>query len=363
MFPEGFRMNPLLPEDIDFVLQELSSTYEHLRNRRIFITGGTGFFGCWLIETLLAANAQRKLGVKLTVLSRDPAAFAQRVPHLASPSDLSWVRGGILELSDDYVARQLSGRWRGDAVIHLVTEANLSATAAEPLAAMEVIVEGTRRALDFAFAAGAKRFLFTSSGAVYGRQPSELPLIVETFSGAPETTDLTSAYGAAGNAKRYAELLCAAYAKQRGLEAVIARCFTFVGPHLPLGSKFAAGNFLEAALEGRDLVIKGDGTPVRSYLYAADLTVWLLTLLTRGTPGRAYNVGSEEAVSIRDLAETIKAVSGKRLQINVLGQRDPLKPLDRYVPSTHRAAEELGLIQKIPLETALERTLRWSRTA
>lgn len=354
-------MKPLLAEDLDFVLQELEGTYEHLRNQRIFITGGTGFFGCWLMESLLAANAQRQLGVKLTVLSRDPAAFAQRVPHLGTHPDVAWVRGGILDLSADLVARQLGGKWQGDAVIHLVTEANLGATAAAPLTALEVIVEGTRRALDFAVAGGAKRFLFTSSGAVYGKQPSDLALIPETFLGAPETTDVTSAYGAAGNAKRYAELLCAAYAKQRGLETVIARCFTFVGPHLPLGSKFAVGNFLEDALRGHDLIIKGDGTPVRSYLYAAELTVWLLTVLTRGTAGRAYNVGSAEAVSIRHLAETVKHVSGKRLQINVLGQLELLKPLDRYVPSTQRAEEELGLTQKIPLDVALVRTLEWLR--
>lgn len=355
-------MKPLLAEDIDFVLKQAETALGLLRDKSIFLTGGTGFFGCWLIETLLAANAQRQLGVKLMVLSRDPAAFAQRVPHLASNPDVTWVRGGILELSYDLVARQIGRPWTGDAVIHLVTEANVSATAAMPLDAMEVIVEGTRRALDFAVAGGAKRFLFTSSGAVYGRQPSELPLISETFSGSPETTELNSTYAVGGNAKRYAELLCAAYAKQHGLEAVIARCFTFVGPYLPLGSKFAVGNFLEDALHGRDLVLKGDGTPVRSYLYAADLTVWLLTLLTRGQPGRAYNVGSEDAVSIRDLAEKVRAVSGKRLQVNVLGQRDPLKPVDRYVPSTRRAAEELGLTQRISLETALERTLRWWRT-
>jgi len=352
-------MKPLIVEDIDFVLEELAAAYDTLRNQRIFITGGTGFFGCWLLETLLAANAQRQLGVKLTVLSRDPAAFAQRVPYLGSNPDVTWVRGGILDLSTDFVARQLGKAWRGDAVIHLVTEANLGATAATPLNAMDVIVEGTRRALDFATTAGAKRFLFTSSGAVYGRQPGEVTAIPETFSAAPETTDLTSAYGAAGNAKRYAELLCAAYAKQRGLETVIARCFTFVGPHLPLGSKFAVGNFLEDALHARDLIVKGDGTPVRSYMYAADLTVWLLTLLARGTAGRAYNVGSEHAVSIRELAEQVRAVSGKRLQVTVLGQTEPGKPLDRYVPSIRRATEELELTQKISLPTALERTLRW----
>lgn len=352
-------MIPLLPEDIDFVLNEASSAFEQLRGKRIFITGGTGFFGCWLIETLLEANARRGLGIKLTVLSRDPSAFAQRVPHLGAHSELAWVQGGILDLSHDSVARQLGQEWRGEAMIHLVTEANLNATAASPLDAMEVIVEGTRHALDFAVRGGVQRFLFTSSGAVYGRQPANVETISETSSTAPETTDLTSAYGAAGNAKRYAELLCAAYAKQHRIETVIARCFSFLGPHLPLSSKFAVGNFLNDALHGRNLVIKGDGTPVRSYMYAADLTVWLLTLLARGAAGRAYNVGSEVPVSIRELAHKVAAAVGESLAVTTLGRPDPSKAIDRYVPSTRRAEEELGLTQKIALETALERTLRW----
>lgn len=352
-------MNRLLPEDLDFVLHEAAVPLERLRGKRIFITGGTGFFGCWLIESLLEANARHGLGIKLTVLSRAPEAFAERVPHLAFHRDLQWVRGGILDLSLELVSRQLGHAWSGDAVIHLVTEANLNASAALPLDAMDVIVEGTRRALDFASATGAKRFLFTSSGAVYGRPTAEVPLIPETYSSAPETTDLASAYGATGNAKRYAELLCAAYAKQRGIEAVIARCFTFVGPHLPLSGKFAVGNFLQSALEQRDLTITGDGTPLRSYLYAADLTVWLLTLLARGTAGRAYNVGSEQPVSIWQLAEAVAMASGKSLRVNVLGRPTPENPLDRYVPSTRRAQDELGLAQKISLQDALERTLRW----
>lgn len=354
-------MNPLPPEDIDFVLDEAASAFEQLRGKRVFITGGTGFFGCWLLETMLAANARHGLEIKLMVLSRAPEVFAERMPSLASHPEVVWIKGGILELSPALVARQLGVEWRGDAVIHLVTEANVAATAAAPLDAMEVIVEGTRRALDFAVAAGAKRFLFTSSGAVYGRQPADVATMPETSSTAPETTDLTSVYGAAGNAKRYAELLCAAYAKQRGIEAVIARCFSFLGPYLPLGSKFAAGNFLDDALHGRDLVIKGDGSPIRSYLYAADLTAWLLALLTRGAAGRAYNVGSEEPVSIRQLADKVAAASGNSLKVNVLGEPNPQKTPDRYVPSTRQAREELGLTQKISIELALERTLRWLR--
>lgn len=354
-------MKRLLSEDIDFVLTEAGAALESLRGTRILITGGTGFFGRWLIECLLAANAHWGLGLKLVVLSRSPEIFVAEMPHLGSHPDLTMVQGNILELSAASLVRQLGPSSHVHAVVHLVTEADQSATRSAPLEAMRVIVDGTRQALDVARLMGAKRFLFTSSGAVYGPQPPGMLVVGEDACFAPLTTDLDSAYGAAGNAKRYAELLCAAYTRQHGIETVIARCFTFVGPHLPLTGKFAVGNFLDSARRGENLLIKGDGTPVRSYFYAADLTAWLLTLLTRGAPGQAYNVGSEQPITIEELAHKVVAAAGLPLAVKVLGRRLAGSPGDRYVPSTARAAKELGLHQKIPLDAALERTFRWLR--
>src|SRR5213075_1098715 len=121
----------------------------------------------------------------------------------------------------------------------------------------------------------------------------------EGFRGSPDVLDPQPAYG---ETKRMGELLCFAYGKRFGIDVVAARGFAFLGPHLPLDRNFAAGNFLSNVLNGASIEVKGDGTALRSYLYAADLAVWLWTLLVRGAPGRAYNVGSEMAVSIAELA-------------------------------------------------------------
>ncbi len=122
-----------------------------------------------------------------------------------------------------------------------------------------------------------------------GNSPPELTHIPEDYAGAPPTTDSTSAYG---QAKRASEFLCTMYARQFGFAAVIARLFAFAGPYLPLNLNFAIGNFMRDVLAGGPVRIAGDGTPYRSYLYAADLAVWLLTFLIKGKSARPYNVGS-----------------------------------------------------------------------
>jgi dTDP-glucose 4,6-dehydratase len=146
-------------------------------------------------------------------------------------------------------------------------------------------------------------------------------------------------------------------------EVKIARPFTFIGPHFPLEAPYAIGNFLKNILEGSPVKILGDGTPIRSYLYAADLTIWLWTILFKGQANAAYNVGSEDAIGIKDLAE--KMVGGpwiqKSLPIELAKQPIPGVLALRYVPSTQKAQNELNVRQMISLEKSIFSTLEWYR--
>jgi len=348
------RPNPLAA-DLDHVLAHTVGLWEDLRGQRIFITGGTGFFGCWLLESFAWANDRLGLGATALVLTRDPAAFAHKAPHLASHPAIRFHSGDVrsFDLPSGHFAH----------VIHAATDGDLKQMAADPLAVFDINVLGTRRVLEFARQCGATNFLFTSSGAVYGRQPPDLAQLAEEYHGAPDPTDAQSAYGAAGEEKRIAETLCALYARQHGLKTKIARCFSFVGPYLPLDGKFAAGNFIRDALRGGPIRIGGDGTPVRSYLYAADLAIWLWTILLRGTAGRPYNVGAEEAVSIAGLAQATARAVQPPVAVEIARQPAPGAAAERYVPSTRRAQAELGLAQWVMLDEALRRTLAWGREA
>lgn len=329
---------PFASEDLSLIHKGAAELDPVLRDAHFLISGGSGFFGRWILESLLYANAHRGANLKATVLAREPTAFLARVPHLTAPA-IQWTRGSVATVRPgDFAGR------RFDAVIHLATESDSRATVSYPAAAVDVITGGTQRLLDIAILTGAKRFLFASSGSVYGKQPPDLELLDETFPGLPDPDNITDAYAISGEAKRHAELLCMDYARRHNLETVIARGFTFAGPGMPLAGKFAFGNFMRDGLSGRPIFLTGDGAPVRSCLHAIDLTVWLWTMLVRGAPGQAYNLGSELPVTLRELAMEIAGEFGlsevRLLQSPKLGQLP-----HRHVPSTARARTELGLRQ------------------
>jgi dTDP-glucose 4,6-dehydratase len=218
------------------------------------------------------------------------------------------------------------------------------------------IVRGTRRTIEFARHCQAERLLLTSSGAVYGRQSPGVLLLPEESSGGPDPLDSKSAYS---EAKRAAEFLVAAGSRAWGFETKIARCFAFVGPFLPLDAHFAVGNFIRDGLNGVPIRVGGDGTPYRSYLYASELVHWLLTILLDAPSCRPYNVGSETALSIREVAEGVSRMFPQLGGIQVAGIPDLGKAPERYVPSVGRAGNELGLVQRIPFSEAVARTVRF----
>jgi dTDP-glucose 4,6-dehydratase len=184
-----------------------------------------------------------------------------------------------------------------------------------------------------------------------------MPYLSEDDRGVPDPTDAYSTYSAPGEEKRTAETLCALYARQYGLKPKIARCFSFLGPYLPLDGKFAVGNFIRDGLAGGPIQVKGDGTPCRSYLYAADLAIWLWKILLRGETCRPYNVGSEESITIAELAHTVAQAFTPPVPVRVAHKPTVGEAPERYIPSVQRARSELGLQQTIDVSEAIHRTV------
>lgn len=335
----------------EIIESSLATILPHLNaapiaGKRIFMTGGTGFFGLWLLFTTSLLNRQGA-DIRVTVLSRDPNRFLDAQPHWRDLPWLSFILGNVRDF--DFPEA------RFDLLIHAATDTQASAHA-NPLSIFDDIVVGTRRVLDFAVRAGVKRVLLASSGAVYGLQPPEVSHIPEDarFACPPDTS--ASAYG---EGKRVMELLGALYHQEYGIEPIIARCFAFVGPGLPLDAHFAIGNFIRDALYGDAINVNGDGTPLRSYLYSADLAVWLLHLLGSGKPCFPYNVGSDQAISIRELAYLVQSVLSPGKEVRIQKPAMSVNELrQRYVPAINRG-RDLGLDVWTSVEVAIERTAKF----
>lgn len=297
---------------------------------RLFLTGGTGFFGKSMLDYRLRHPNWKWAKAEWVVLSRAHESFTAAYPVLANQAGVSFVDGDVRDF--DFPQGPF------DAVIHAATSAVTTLPDAEMTS---VILDGTRHVADFAKAIGCPTILFPSSGAVYG------PRVARADE--EEACGPTTAYG---KGKLAAEQMLV----DARLDVKIARCFAFVGPYLNRRIHYAIGNFIQDCLDGKPLVVNGDGTPLRSYMYADDLVEWLFAILERGAAGRAYNVGSDRGLSIRTLAETVRRTLGSKSEIVIkcapkLGEKPSV-----YVPSISRATHELGVAVKVPIEEAIRRS-------
>ncbi len=221
-------MNPMnstnpLTADLDHILTHTRDLWEELRDKRIFITGGTGFFGCWLLESFVWANDKLNLNASALVLSRNPEEFEKKAPHLYQNRAIQFLKGNIQTF--DYPEGKFSHLIHGTVYQH-PADGKLS-----NVSLVNEMLTGTRRVLDFCVRANIQKMLLVSTGAVYGEAPSELEKIPESFSGSFDPTLGASAYH---HVRRMMESLSVVYASENNFEAKIARCFSFIGPYLPL---------------------------------------------------------------------------------------------------------------------------------
>ncbi|OPY91261.1 MAG: dTDP-glucose 4,6-dehydratase [Syntrophus sp. PtaU1.Bin208] len=302
-----------------------------IKNKRILVTGGTGFFGKSLIRHSPAFYEN-----DFVLLSPDVDELKKDFASLLKGKRIEFIRGDVRDFKFPET--------NFDYILHAATTSGKIIPDDEM---RSVVLDGTKHVLEFAVQKRhLSKLLYISSGAVYGKGDNR-PLR-ENDPCEPETVY--------GKAKLEAEKLCL----DSEVPCSIARCFAFAGEYLPLDAHFAIGNFLDDCLKNREIVIQGDGTPLRTYLYAGDLAHWLWTMLLYGKPGRVYNVGSDDEISIRELAETVRKISGTTNEINILSPISASRP-QRYVPDVSRARSELGLEVKTSIEEALRLTLKYHR--
>ena len=339
--------NPL-KEDLEHILSHTEARWEELRGKKIFITGGTGFFGTWFLESFAWANRRLNLNSSMLVLTRDIDAFKKKVPHLGDNHSISFHEGDVRSYEFPNGVFEY--------IIHAAASFQSNMSEEDALDVFDIIADGTRHTLEFSKHCNLKKFLLISSGAVYGKQTPNMKRIHEDCHQGPDPTDWRSAYG---EGKRVAELLTILNARKYNYEAKIARCFTFLGPYQRLDGQWAITDFINDGLKGGPIVVKGDGMPCRSYLYAADLMIFLWKILFDGKSCLPYNVGSDVETSIRILAEIV--ADSFKMEGNVVISEKQVTDRDnnRYVPSIERANEGLNLRQYIDLKSAIKRTIEF----
>lgn len=343
-------MNRIIETDLQTILNQTHRILKKnfVKESSIFITGATGFFGKWLLESLLYLNKELDLNANICALSRKPEIFLERFPFYKNEKCITWIKDDIRTF--EFPSEQYNY------FIHAATDADAKLNTENPLLMLDTITEGTKRVLEFAKEQSElKAFLLTSSGAVYGEQPENVTHISETDSFHIDINKPGSAYA---EGKRLSELYCSIYAKQYNMPIKIARCFAFVGPYLPLDKHFAVGNFIRNGLNGENIIIKGDGKPLRSYMYSADLVIWLLTILLKGNSGETYNVGSDVPISIKELALKVAGFFPD-ISVKILNQVLPTDRNQNYVPNINKAKTQFHFKERISLTDSISKTIQY----
>jgi nucleoside-diphosphate-sugar epimerase len=315
--------------DFQLVSKEMPEIITTLKNKKILITGATGFFGKWLLYYLIYLNEQNNLSLEVMCISRHSARFLKQFPEIAKHKFISWI--------DQDIQEKIKTDFSPDMIFHMATEVASHKLNQKDL--FDSMILGARNIIDFAnHQAKDLKILLASSGAVYGKQPAELAKLNEDY-----VSSALLGENSYGMGKQIIEQMCIENAeKNPHFKFVSARCFTFSGVYLPLGGHFALGNFVRDALEGKDLVISGNGLALRSYMYCADLVAWLITILVKGQSGQAYNVGSDEAVSIKQLAKIVCSFyPGRAFEIK--GKTPDNYTAELYIPDIAKAQTLLSL--------------------
>jgi nucleoside-diphosphate-sugar epimerase len=329
--------------DLGEIAERGAQSWKTLDGAHVVVTGAAGFVGGWIVEALAFVADECALDLRVTAAVRDAGAFRERLPHLAGASQVRLLEGDV---------RRLTLPERPTHVVHAASATTPARHAMDPGQIIDTIVAGTGRVALLARESGA-RLLHVSSGSVYDRATTTSLRIGEDHAAIEEGPSLAERFGMA---KRRAERI----ALEQAPNVSVARVFTVVGPRLPVGGQFAVGQFLGDALERRDVRVSGDGSPVRTYLYAADLASWCLAILLGGSSGRSYNVGAEREHSLMEVAERVSRLPSPRVSVTRALTPSAAR-IDRYVPDTARCRDELGLDAWTGFDEALSRTWTWLR--
>ncbi|MDR0285156.1 MAG: NAD-dependent epimerase/dehydratase family protein [Propionibacteriaceae bacterium] len=325
--------------------------WDELRDSVCLLSGASGSVGSCLVDVLMARNRDHGLGATIHALARDPVRLHERFRRYAGDPRLVLTAGDVCTC-----AGTRTEGCQPDYVIHAASNTHPVAYDADPIGTIMTNVDGTNTLLALAAQAGARRALFLSSVEIYGQSRGDAARFSETDCGYINCHTLRAGYP---ESKRVGEALCEAYARLTGLGVVIPRLPRVFGPTLRPGDTKAASQFLWRAARGEDVVLKSAGDQWFSYCYVGDAVSAILTCLTSGVAGEAYNVafpGGE--IRLRDLAALAAAAGGTRVvgDVPTAAEQRGFSPATRAVMDGSKRAG-LGWTPQWDLPEAVRRTV------
>lgn len=314
-----------------------------LSGANILVTGATGLIGGCLVEVLMM-NPHRDYHVYAS--GRNEERARERFKNYSDDDTFHFVKYDVMQPVNSDVDF--------DFIIHAASNASPNFFAKNPVEIIKSNVDGVAHLLDYGLNHGMKRFLYISSGEVYGEGDGRM--FTEDYSGYVNCATPRACYP---SSKRVAETLCVSYAAEYGADVVIARpCHTY-GPHFTEQDNRVYAQFIRNVLRGEDIVMKSTGEQFRSWCYVVDCVSGLLHILLKGKCGEAYNIADGESnISIRELAETIAEIGGRKVVIDMPGadEKRGFNPVSKSVFSTEKL-ESLGWKSQNHIIRGLQNTI------
>lgn len=284
-------------EDLNSVAT-LDLPWNKLKNANILITGATGLIGSCLVDILMS-RTNKDYHVYASGRNEDRARCLFSVYE--DDPNFHFFKYNVID--------PLIREERFDFIIHAASNASPNFFINKPVEVIKSNIIGVSNLLDYGISHGLKRFLFVSSGEVYGEGDGRV--FCENDSGYVCLLSPRSCYP---SSKRAAETLCASYSFEYGVEVVIARPCHIYGPNFTESDNRVYAQFIRNVLQGEDLVLKSDGSQIRSWCYVVDCVSALLHILLKGENGEAYNIADEKSVfSIKELAMMVASIGKKQV--------------------------------------------------
>jgi UDP-glucuronate decarboxylase len=342
-------LHPVVREDLEEICARAHSAMRQLAGATVLVSGAAGFLPSYVVDALAWANAADGVEpCRVLAIDNLSTGLPERLQHLRGRRDVVFLNADVTE--------PLEVEERVDFLVHGASIASPTWYRRYPLETIDANVSGTRRLLELARHNAGSRFLLLSSSEIYGDPPPERVPTTEDYWGNVSPTGPRAPYD---ESKRLAETLASVYHRLYSVATVVVRPFNVYGPRLRLDDGRVVPDFLRNALAGEPITLFSAGDATRSFCYISDFVSALLLLLVHGAPGEAYNLGNDEEVTIRALAETVDALaSGPGVRLAHSPDPDYLadNPV-RRCPDLTKTTSTIDWRPLVPLRAGIARTL------